>query len=90
CIFGFFLGWLLERRFLKFSTEVSGKIRAVRGIIGSILLLLYVVLLKTPMANLDMYWGNFAFMFMAFVFILFLYPLVFTFVEKLAQKKKLS
>ncbi len=90
CVFGFFLGWILERRFLNFTTDVSGKSKAFRGVIGSILLLAYVFLAENPLISLDVYWGNFAFLFLAFVFILFLYPLVFTFVEKLIQKKKLS
>ncbi len=90
CVFGFSVGWLLERRIIKFSTDVSGKAKAFRGIVGSVLLLLYVLFLQNPIVNLDSYWGNFAFLFFAFVFILFLYPLLFTAVEKVIQKKKLS
>ncbi len=90
CIYGFFAGWLLERRLIKFSTEVSGKTKAVRGFVGSVLLLAYVLFLQDPMIAVDVYWGNFAFLFFAFVLILFLYPLLFTAVEKMLHKKKLS
>ncbi len=90
CVFGFFLGWILERRFLKFSTDVPGKTKWVRGIIGSILLLAYVFLVEEPLVRIDAYWGNFAFLAVAFILILFLYPTVFVKVEEKIQKKKLS
>ncbi len=88
CLFGFFLGWVLERHFLNFTTEVSAKTKWLRGTIGAILVLAYVLLAEGPMVKLDMYWGNFAFLCLAFVLILFLYPAAFVGVEKLVKKKK--
>ncbi len=90
CMFGFFIGWILERRFVKFSTDVSAKTKWVRGVIGSIILLSFVVFAKDPMKALDPYWGNLSFFVIAFVLILFLYPLIFVWVEKLIEKKKHS
>lgn len=90
CLVGFFLGWILERRIVKFSTDVSGKVKWMRGIVGSILLLTYVMLAEEPLVSLDIYWGNFGFLCMAFIQILFLYPLIFWGIEKILQKKKLS
>lgn len=90
CFVGFFVGWILERRLLNFSTEVSGKIKWMRAIVGSGLLLTYVVFAETPLVSFDVYWGNFGFLCLAFVQILFLYPLLFAGIEKLTQKKKPS
>ena len=88
CLVGFFLGWILERRILNFSTDVSGKVKWIRGVVGSILLLTYVLLAEEPLISLDMYWGNFGFLCMAFIQILFLYPLIFRGIEKMMQKKE--
>ncbi len=87
CLFGFFLGWILERRCLKFTTEVSRKTKWVRGIVGSVILLAYVIFAEAPLVSLDMYWGNFAFLCLAFILILFLYPAIFVGIEKLIKKR---
>lgn len=90
CLVGFFVGWILERRFLNFSTDVSAKIKWMRALVGSILLLSYVMFAETPLVSLDIYWGDFGFLCMAFIQILFLYPAIFYGIEKMINKKKLS
>ncbi len=81
CLVGFFIGWILERRYLNFSTDVSGKVRLWRGVFGGVLLLFLVLVVRDILVALDVYWGNFVFFAFTFVFILFVYPLIFTKIE---------
>lgn len=81
CLVGFFTGWILERRFLGFTTAVSGKARALRGVFGGVLLLFLVLVVRDVLIEIDVCFGNFVFFAFAFVFILFIYPMIFTKVE---------
>jgi len=85
CLTGFLSGWILERRFLNFATEVSGKKRVLRAVIGAVLLLFLVFVVRDILVDIDVYWGNFAFFFLTFVFILFIYPLIFTKIENMKK-----
>ncbi len=82
CVFGFLIGWICERHILKYKTEVSKSKRIIRGVVGTVLLLLLVILLMEPMTAIHLYWGEFAFFAIAFIFILFIYPAMFTLWEK--------
>ncbi len=82
CVFGFFVGWILERRFIGFSTDVSVKIRILRAVAGIAFMLLYAGTLRGPLIALNALWGEFAFFAIAFILILFVYPAIFTRFEK--------
>ena len=89
CLGGFFIGWFLERRYLNFSTDVSGKVRLWRGIGGGALLLFLVLVVKDILTEIHLYWGNFIFFGFTFVFILFIYPWIFTKIEKRKKRHEL-
>ncbi len=89
CVSGFLIGWFLERRFIRFKTEVSGKVRFGRAIFGSVVLYVCAAFARGAMTNIHMNWGEFIFFFFAFVYILFIYPGIFTVVEKYVAKKNM-
>ncbi len=89
CVSGFLVGWVLERRFIRFKTEVSGKARFGRAIFGSVVLYVCATFLRDAMTSIHMNWGELVFFFFAFVYILFIHPAIFTLVEKYASKKNL-
>jgi len=87
CVFGFLLGWILERRFVKFETAVSGKTKVVRSVIGALILYIFSEFCREPLGAIHMYWGELFFFFIAFVYILFLYPALFSLWEKPSVNK---
>lgn len=82
CVFGFLVGWILERRFIGFTTKVSKQTLIVRAIVGSLILLVYALFARAPLSLLHPYWGEFIFIALAFIYILFIYPVIFTKWEK--------
>jgi len=90
CLSGFLTGWILERRFLNFSTEVSAKTRILRSVIGALLLLFLVFVVRDFLVSFDVRWGNFAFFFFTFVFILFIYPCIFVKTESIVKNSNKS
>ena len=88
CVLGFLCGWIAERRFIKFTTEVSNGCKIARGAVGAVILVVAAVFLREPVTKIDIYWGEFIFFFLAFLFIMALYPAVFTAVEKKLVRKR--
>ena len=82
CMFGFFTGWILERRFVNFSVDISTKKRILRAVSGGIFMLLYAGLMREKMILMHHLWGEFAFFAIAFIFILFVFPWIFTKIER--------
>ena len=84
---GFFAGWVLERRFVKFEDDVSLQLRAVRATVG--LFCYYIVTLiinpliksVTPSSA-----GNVIRCFIQMFCIVFLFPLIFVLIEKRTEK----
>ncbi len=87
CVFGYLIGWITERRFVKFKTDVPAKIRVIRGSVGSVVLYLFAEFIKEPMTQINEHWGEFMFFFIAFVFIMALFPAIFTSLEKIIKKE---
>ena len=91
CISGAFTGWILCRKFIPFSTDnisVKKKIlRFVFGYMGVLVLMFYGA--QTFMNDFGVCRGSFIGTFVTGIFITFLYPFVFTRVERrLEQKNK--
>lgn len=82
CMFGFFTGWILERRFVNFSVDISIKKRILRAVFGGVFMLLYAGLMRDKMILMHHLWGEFAFFAIAFIFILFIIPWIFTKIER--------
>ncbi len=82
CVYGFLIGWICERRFVDFKTDVSGKTKTIRAIVGSVILLVIATVVKDALEGLHMWWGELAFFAIAFVYILFLFPSIFKKWEK--------
>lgn len=82
CMFGFFAGWILERRFVNFSVDISTKKKVLRAVLGGAFMLLYAGLMREKMILVHVLWGEFAFVSIAFMFILFIYPWIFSKVER--------
>ena len=78
CVYGFLIGWILERRFVKFTTEVSAKTKVLRAIVGSVILLIIATVVKDALESIHMWWGELAALALAFVFILYLFPAMFS------------
>ena len=84
---GFFAGWVLERRFVKFEDDVSLQLRAVRATVG--LFCYYIVTLiinpliksVTPSGA-----GNVIRCFIQMFCVVFLFPLIFVLIEKRTEK----
>lgn len=85
-VFGFLIGWICERHLIQFKTDVSKSTRIIRGIVGTVLLLLFVIFAMEPIISIHLYWGEFLFLAIAFIFILFIYPLLFSVWEKKLQR----
>lgn len=88
CVFGFLTGWIAERRFVNFTTDVAGGLKIARGVFGAVVLAVSAVFLREPLTKINMHWGEFVFFFLAFLFIMVLYPAVFTAFEKNLAKKR--
>ena len=88
CVFGFLTGWILERRFVKFTIQVPKNLKIARGVFGVVILGVASVFLRDAMTKINMHWGEFVFFFLAFLFIMALYPAVFTVFEKYLAKKR--
>lgn len=82
CVIGFLCGWICERRFVDFSTDVSGKIKAYRAIPCSLGLLVIALFARDPMQSVHMYWGELAFFAVTFFYILYICPMIFTKIER--------
>ncbi len=82
CVYGFLIGWLLEQRIVNFDMCVSKKMLVARGVIGSVILLIYALFVREPLAHIHPYYGEMLFIAIAFIYILFVYPLMFTKWEK--------
>lgn len=88
CVFGFLIGFIAEHRLVKFNTAVSGKVRLLRGVFGAIILYIFSEFCREPLAAMHMYWGELFFFLFAFLYILFLYPALFSLWERYFMKKK--
>lgn len=86
CVFGFLIGWILERRLVGFCTNAPKKTLVIRAVIGSVILLIYALFAREPLSNIHHYWGEFAFIAIAFIYILFIYPVMFTLWERRRRK----
>ena len=88
CVFGFCVGWVLERRFVSFEIDGSILARVIRGAVGAVILAIIALVAKDGIISLlGEHWGHLVFFFIAFVYILFIYPLVFVRVEKMMKNK---
>ena len=38
CVYGFLIGWICERRFVNFKTDVSKKSKIIRSVVGSVII----------------------------------------------------
>ena len=57
---GIFLGWFLERRFVKFPTDVSGYKKALRALVGALLVVFWWTAAANPVGKrIDTSWGYF-------------------------------
>ena len=87
-ISAFMIGWVLERRFVKFKVNgVSGMVRLARVVVGGGILVAYYFLvspfIKTLMPS---YWSSFVIYFVGVFFAIFIFPWIFTKVEGAMKK----
>ena len=83
----FLLGWILERRFVGFSTDVPATVKATR-FVGGVLGFYVVTLILVPLikGGLPGAAGTVAACFLQMLWIVFLFPLAFARFEKRAMK----
>lgn len=87
-MWGFFIGLVLERRFVRFDVSGSIPVRVARGAVGALLLWGVTKLHHPFMALLGPLFGYLVWFMLAMIFILFLYPLLFAAVEKRLGSRK--
>lgn len=61
CVYGFLIGWICERRFVDFKTDVSGKTKLARAIVGSVILLIIATVVRDALTALHTWWGELVF-----------------------------
>lgn len=82
-LLGSVIGWLAERRFVKFRAVGKKSRLALRFAVGVVLLLaLYLGILPVALKPLGDHWGKFLKYFITFITLMFIYPAVFTAFEK--------
>lgn len=81
-ICGLLTGWALERKFVNFTTEVSVKRKVLRVLIGLLILVPFYIIGSKIFAFLGAHFAHLVKYFLIFFAITYLYPLVFTAVEK--------
>ncbi len=79
---GMLLGWLLERRFVNFSLDVSAKTKVLRGVIGGIIVVAIYLCGGMIFSFLGPHFSHLVKYFLIFFIIICLYPLAFTTVER--------
>lgn len=87
---GVILGWVLERRYVDFSTDIRLKTRILRVILG-IAVIVGINYLTKPLSEiLGIRIGSFLNTFLVVFFVSFLWPFIFTKIEKLNNKSLLK
>lgn len=81
-MWGFFIGMVLERRFVRFDVSGSIPVRAARGAVGALLLWATTKLRQPFTALMGPLFGYLVWFMLVMVFVLFLYPLLFTAAER--------
>lgn len=86
---GTFLGWYLEKRYVRFDTQVDTKTKVLRGVIGYIVAHLLVTYGLPYLSYLIPQEHALAFLqnVIEFIYLIFLYPLLFQTVEKRMKPK---
>lgn len=80
---GFFVGWLIERRFIRFTTECGAKVKVLRFIVGvAVSLLFYGVLLPIIFEPLGEHIGKLFKYFFTALIVVAGYPALFNFAER--------
>ena len=85
----FLIGWFLERRLIGFSTDVPGGVKATR-LTGGVLGYYAVTLILVPLIKDALHGaaGTITASFVQMLYIVFVFPLVFSLVEKLLPKRR--
>ena len=88
-LLGVVLGWILEKRFLNFAIPSSSLVRIARFLPGIVIVsLLKDYLRPVLLGAMGTQWGNLLTFFLMFFWVMFLYPLIFTGIEKCFSKKE--
>lgn len=97
CFVGFFVGWIVERRFIKFETPKSLKNKIILFLIGAPILLSVLVFVCNPLydtlkncGTVGWYVGKLIFYVILFVFVMIIYPLIIKLAERIIVKKTKS
>ena len=84
-LLGMLLGWIVERRFIKFSTNSSSVVKVKRFVVGILLVVLVNTVLDKVLVGLGKNWGHFVFQFLSLFIYVAVYPAIF---NKLEVSKK--
>lgn len=81
--FGIFLGWFLERRFIRFSTDVRPEQKVTRALVGGLLVVFWWTAVASPVGKMiGTNWGYFLTQASTPLLFMTVYPLVFSKLQK--------
>ncbi len=88
-VVGFVIGWILERRYIKFTTEgLAAKVRVIRGIVGTAVVVITNRLSKFATQAVDPRAAKFIQRFCLVMVVFIVAPLIFKWIEGLMAKSK--
>ncbi|MBO6137680.1 MAG: hypothetical protein J6O71_03620, partial [Lachnospiraceae bacterium] len=86
---GFVIGWFLEKRYIKFTTEgLAAKVRVIRGVVGTAVVVITNRLSKLATQNVDPRASKFIQRFCLVMVVFIVAPLIFKWIEGLMAKSK--
>mgnify|MGYP000128093285 CR=1 FL=1 len=81
-IFGICIGWPCERRWVRFTTEVSARTKIFRGIAGVVLVAAANFACKSIGAGIGIWAAGFIESFVPVIIVILIWPMIFTLIEK--------
>lgn len=81
-IFGICIGWPCERRWVRFTTEVSARTKIFRGIAGVVLVAAANFACKSIGAEIGIWAAGFIESFVPVIIVILIWPMIFTLIEK--------
>lgn len=81
--YGIFLGWFLERKFIRFSTDARPEQKVMRALVGGVMVVFWWTAVASPIGKMiDTNWGYFLTQASTPLLFMTVYPLIFSKLQK--------